>query len=354
MKRRPSSRRWSVRRIAFLASFCVLATACDGGTPGTAQPGPAGATISPIQVRADPVLLDADHPSEVTAGKLTYLAGFELTANDRRFGGLSSLVITPDGQLLTALSDRGYWVEMHLDYNGDTLSGIGKSRLGVLGSQFSRPLTDRESDSESLALDHDGSYLVGFEKIHRIWRYPPAPGLHGPEELTGVPINVPMPRLLQRARSNQSLESLEVLHDGRILTILELPIPGEQENHAWLVNKNGSVDDLFYDGKDGYSPTDLSVLPNGDVMVVERYFRPLFDVRARFRVLKLADIKPGAHLEGTLIAEIKPPRTVDNMEGLASRTAPDGSTLIYVISDDNYSPLQRTLLLEFRLDPDAE
>jgi hypothetical protein len=46
-------------------------------------------------------------------------------------------------------------------------------------------------------------------------------------------------------------------------------------------------------------------------------------------------------LEGTL--------SVDNMEAIDAIRSPDGKTLIYVASDDNYSPLQTTLLMMFEL-----
>ncbi|HIF08714.1 MAG TPA: hypothetical protein EYQ81_01940 [Sneathiellales bacterium] len=60
---------------------------------------------------------------------------------------------------------------------------------------------------------------------------------------------------------------------------------------------------------------------------------------------------------GTTLATIPPPLTVDNMEGLAVRSGPNGETLIYVMSDDNFRtslgslflPGQRTLLMMFEL-----
>ena len=41
--------------------------------------------------------------------------------------------------------------------------------------------------------------------------------------------------------------------------------------------------------------------------------------------------------------------TIDNFEGIAARQMPDGSVRLYVISDDNFSIIQRTLLLQFML-----
>jgi hypothetical protein len=42
---------------------------------------------------------------------------------------------------------------------------------------------------------------------------------------------------------------------------------------------------------------------------------------------------------------------VDNFEGISARKTATGKTLIYLVSDDNYNPLQRTLLMMFALTP---
>ena len=41
---------------------------------------------------------------------------------------------------------------------------------------------------------------------------------------------------------------------------------------------------------------------------------------------------------------------IDNMEGITAWRDENGDTRIAILSDDNYSRIQRTLLLEFRLD----
>jgi hypothetical protein len=38
------------------------------------------------------------------------------------------------------------------------------------------------------------------------------------------------------------------------------------------------------------------------------------------------------------------------MEGLAIRRTPEGAVIFTMVSDDNFSVVQRTLLLEFRYD----
>ena len=37
--------------------------------------------------------------------------------------------------------------------------------------------------------------------------------------------------------------------------------------------------------------------------------------------------------------------TIDNFEGIAAKAMPDGRVRLYVISDDNFSKKQRTLLM---------
>ena len=61
-------------------------------------------------------------------------------------------------------------------------------------------------------------------------------------------------------------------------------------------------------------------------------------------------VKARARLEGKEIAEFTMHENIDNMEGLSLRRTPDGKTLLYMISDDNYDHLkQRTVLLMFEL-----
>ena len=66
-------------------------------------------------------------------------------------------------------------------------------------------------------------------------------------------------------------------------------------------------------------------------------------------LLPVTAIKPDAVLDGVEIARLEGSLQVDNMEGIDARVGPGGETEIVIISDDNYSFLQRTLLLMFRL-----
>ena len=63
-----------------------------------------------------------------------------------------------------------------------------------------------------------------------------------------------------------------------------------------------------------------------------------------------SDVHEGARLDGKVLANLAfQDANIDNMEGLAVRRGPKGETLLYMISDNNFSMLQRTLLLMFEL-----
>ena len=54
-------------------------------------------------------------------------------------------------------------------------------------------------------------------------------------------------------------------------------------------------------------------------------------------------------IAGKEIADLRSPINVDNMEGL-SVTQEGGRTIVWIASDDNFNPMQRSLLLKFALD----
>ena len=77
----------------------------------------------------------------------------------------------------------------------------------------------------------------------------------------------------------------------------------------------------------------------------------LAGLAARIVALDTADIRPGARLVGRELGTLAPPAMSENFEGIAARRAPDGGVLLYLLSDDNFVPLLRTLLLQFAVRP---
>ena len=60
-------------------------------------------------------------------------------------------------------------------------------------------------------------------------------------------------------------------------------------------------------------------------------------------------MKPGAVVDGPSIFEADLANEVDNMEGIDAHVTAEGETVLTIVSDDNFSPIQRTLLLQFTL-----
>ncbi|MDO9125950.1 MAG: esterase-like activity of phytase family protein, partial [Parvibaculum sp.] len=98
-----------------------------------------------------------------------------------------------------------------------------------------------------------------------------------------------------------------------------------------------------------YKPTDAALLPSGDLLLLERRFSMLAGVGMQLRLIDGNDIEEGAIVDGEVLLDVGQRYSIDNMEGLAVRADRNGDLLLYVISDDNFNPLQRTLLLMFRM-----
>ena len=148
-------------------------------------------------------------------------------------------------------------------------------------------------------------------------------------------------------RTNSGIEALATLADGALLAIAE-GRDDEAASPAFL-RRDGIWTELVYPRAPGFRPTGATTLPGGDLLVVERSFNIIDGVGARLRRIAAAAIVPGATLEGDILAVLRPPLTLDNMEGVAARRTAAGETLVYLVSDDNFRMGQRTLLLVFAL-----
>ena len=69
----------------------------------------------------------------------------------------------------------------------------------------------------------------------------------------------------------------------------------------------------------------------------------------RIRRIALGEIKPGALVDGPVLFEADLGYEIDNMEGFSVHRSAGGEIVLTLISDDNFSLLQRTLLLQFTL-----
>ncbi len=302
----------------------------------------APALAEPLAVSTWPVALHPEDAGVEEVGALIYRGGLDLRSRDRRFGGLSALAIDRTGRQLLALTDKGHWISLIPTYGADGhLSGIGEARIGALSDLEAGSVAGTKfGDAEAIAPARDG-YAVGFESRHRLWLYP----LDGETGL-GRPRGLRSPRRLRRAPTNGGIEALARLADGRLFALTEEQKAGEGRLRGWLAAGN-DWRPLSYRRTGRFVPTGAATLADGDVLVLERRFTWVGGLASRIVRIRHENILPGAALTGTEIAVIDPPLTVENFEGIAVRRRPGGGAYVYLVFDDNFHAVQRTLLLMF-------
>jgi hypothetical protein len=121
---------------------------------------------------------------------------------------------------------------------------------------------------------------------------------------------------------------------------------------GWIVDANATWHKFHYQTRDeDHRPTSIALLPDGNLVLLERAFDVVRGVRVSVKRVKLADIRPDAVVRGEELAWLRQPLSVDNFEGIAAGRGSHGETLLWLLSDDNFNPLQRTILLHFELMP---
>ena len=294
-------------------------------------------TTTPVRVAPGTVIAGP-------GGRLIFRGGLTLRSRDRRFGGLSGLAVSADGATLLAVSDAGWWVAGRLDHDAEgVLIGLVDMVIARIRDPKGAPTRGKsQGDAEGLTRAPDGGYVVSLESPHRLWRYPPggAPWDSTPEALA-------LPEDLS-ARGNAGVEALGYLADGRLLLLCEGCRAGD-DLRGWAMN--GDWRALAYPHDGFHQPSDLAVLPDGRVLVLERGFSLWRGIDVRLMWVAPESLGPGRRARLDLIATIEQSELLDNFEGLAARPGPNGETLIYLVSDDNFNPLQQTLLLHFALTP---
>ena len=293
-----------------------------------ARPPPANPSIA-----FDPVPFDSRHPERKRVGALTWLGGWSLESEDPRFGGISALHVS--GDRVTALSDAGTLMRFGLS------GASAKAEIQPLMAGPGSADVKGDRDSESMAV-HGGRVWVGFERSQAVWRY----------DLAGWrPESSARPPAMRRWQSNRGVEALVRLAGGRFLAFAEGG--GFQESavvlfHGDPAREGTRSETLRYRPPPGYRITDAALLPDGRLLLLHRRVSLTEGVAAKLTIARLPRLEEGALISGEEIAVLRTPLAVDNMEGL-SVTSEGGRTIVWIASDDNFNPLQRTLLLKFAL-----
>lgn len=301
-----------------------------------------------VEVKAIP--FNSQDPAEVRNGRLTFLGGLQLSSKHWLFGGFSALEVTPDGKRMLALSDRATWWTADFVLKDGIPVGLTNNRLTPLAGADGEMLPPDDTDAEGMSLSPDGVVYASFERHHRISRFV----LPNPNDIASVAHSreevLPAPPGLDQAPENGGLEALARLRDGRLFALTEEMPAGPGYYRGWI-GRSGTYRPIDFPVVPPYKNTDAAQLPNGDVLVLQRRYSLLGGLGARLCEVPAGSLEPGARVVCEPVAEMQPPENIDNMEGLAIRRNEAGQIILYMISDDNFSALQRTVLLVFRLEP---
>ena len=302
-----------------------------------------------IDVNARPLpSFDTRDRSRVRFGSLEYRSGLILTSPFRGFGGLSGIRLDPKGERFIAISDKGSWFTGRIVYRGREMIGLDDVEAAPLLGPDSKPITSRGwYDSESIALD--GSFVyIGLERVNQVLRYDFSKGFtRAPGEV------VPLPPAARKLPFNKGLEALvavpkELPLAGTLIAISERGLDANGNLIAFLVGGK-SPGQFSVHRTDNFDISDAVLLPAGDLLILERKFSWLGGIGIRIRRIALAQVGPGALVDGPTIFNADLGNEVDNMEGIDAHVTAEGDTVLTLISDDNFSLIQRNLLLQFTL-----
>jgi hypothetical protein len=276
-------------------------------------------------------------PGTSDLGPLRVTGAWQLTSPNRHFHSYSALVALDDGRLLAG-SDRGRMLRFAPPGTPPSLPMLG---LFAGGREQDKALVDLESLARDPAT---GRVWAGYEGRNEIARY----------DASLRTVARTRPAAMRNWGANTGPEAMVRLRDGRFIVLAEA-------NPRWL---GDSMPGLLFpdDPVDGarpagftfvppadFRPVDMAQLPDGRVLILLRKVHwglpPGFS--GRLVVADPARIEPGKAWRGETVADLVDPLPTDNYEGLAVVPHADGGATLWLISDDNETLFQRTLLLRF-------
>jgi hypothetical protein len=302
-----------------------------------------------IDVNARPLpSFDNRDRSRMRFGELEYRSGLILTSRFRGFGGLSGLRLDARGERFIAISDKAGWFTGRIVYKGREMTGLDDVEASPILGPDGKPITSRGwFDTEAIALDGALVY-VGLERVNQILRFDFTKGFtraHG--ELIQLPLGV------RKLPYNKGIEALVMVPKGlpmagTLIAISERGLDAQGNITAFLIGGKSLA--LFSIRRtDNFDVSDAVLLPSGGLLLLERKFSWLGGIGIRIRRIALGSIGPGAVADGPAIFEADLGNEIDNLEGIDAHVTAEGDTVLTLVSDDNFSMIQRNLLLQFTL-----
>ncbi|NLS17056.1 hypothetical protein HGP16_10845 [Rhizobium sp. P40RR-XXII] len=326
---------------------CVIAVLAGllAGCGSANDPDEAG----PAAIQARAISTFRSGSDQLRFGALEFLGGLELSSDNSLLGAISAIRFRADQRHFVSVLDTGHWLTGAIERDeAGRLKGISDARISpIMDRDGGTDAGKGEMDAEGLALRGD-HVLVSYEQYHRVDTYPD-PGFETSPPDGTIPILIPRRRL----RANRSLEALMIAPRSSPLAggaVIVAEDSLDDQGNILAAVLDGPLQGRFtVRHYGGFGVSDGVFLPDGDLLLLERRFGLIHGLGVRIRRIAGADIKPGAVVDGKVIFEAGTRDQIDNMEGIDVFRAADGSLHLILVSDDNHSILQRSLMLEFRL-----
>ena len=271
-------------------------------------------------------------------------------AQDNQLGGLSALAWDQDERELYAISDKGYLVRMGIE--GSDLSPSIKliSTHELNGEQG--PLSGKRwRDAEGLGLKNhnngirgDSNLWISFERNPRVL----VTDNQGQWQAT-ADLDDRLSTVANFRSPNSSLEALTGNTDFGWIVGSELGLVDKHPDLHHISTLDGSKQWFFepmpYPNS---SLTGMATLDATTILILERAFLSQFHpfyIGVRQLDLKKCDAGTVCEVENLLVMNSRLHGPLDNFEGI---TVIDGK--VWLISDDNFSSNQKTLLMSLKFE----
>ncbi len=307
-----------------------------------------------IEVKARPIAsFDMRDRSHLRFGSLQFRSGLVLTSSYPGFGGLSGIRLDAKGERFISFSDKGNWFTGRIVYQGNEMTGLADVEAAPMLGSDGKPIAARGwFDSESIAIDgtqiENSQIYIGLERVNQVLRFDFSKGFTRSRGEV-----VTMPPAVKKLPYNKGLEALLFVPKGMplagtLIAFSERGLDASGNLMAFLVG--GATPGQFSVRRTKkFDISDATLLPSGDILLLERKFSLIEGLNFRIRRIVLKSLAPGALIDGPVIFEADLGDEVDNMEGIDTFVTSDGDTVVTMVSDDNFSLIQRTLLLQFTL-----
>ncbi|WP_425097596.1 esterase-like activity of phytase family protein [Tropicibacter sp. S64] len=274
--------------------------------------------------------------SAAANARLDYLGTYTWPVEEHRSGGFSAIEVAEDGRDFIALSDRGPITFGRFTRDPETghITGVHATIPEMLRDTSGKVHPKETYDPEGLAVSPSGRFYVSYEGLNLIWGY----------DEPSLAVETLTTEAFKRLQGNSGLEALAMDPQGRLVTMpersgqLTTPFP------VWRLEQDGWHHRFDLARSGGFLMVGADFGPDGRLYTLERIFTG-WGFRSRIRRFTFADDRIVA--DETLLETVLWQH--DNLEGLSAWRDDTGAIRLTMISDDNFSTVLKTNIVEYRV-----